>query len=184
MSRWWKFALLLAAIWLVAGLVIFAARAARPTPASLAAYIDAHPLDGRPPGERAKVIDRVADQLNKLNFDQRQELRRTKADRRLFSGMTPEEQRHFLDLTLPEGFRQLMIALNKMDPQRRQKIVQRALDDLDRETPAPEDRVDRALVQKMIAQGVDSFYSEANAEVKLEFAPVIEKLQRASQNAR
>lgn len=179
-----KFTLLLAAIWVVAAAIIFGARAARPTPESVAAYIKAHPLDDLSADERARVIDKVADQLNKLNFDQRQELRRIKTDRQLFAQMTPEEQRRFLDRTLPEGFRQLMVALNKMDPVKRQKIVQRALDDLDRETPDPDDRVDRAVVQKMIAQGMDSFYSEANAEVKLEFAPVIEKLQRATQNFR
>lgn len=184
MPRWLKFGVLLAAIWIAAGVVILVSRSARVTPESLAAYINAHPLENLSPAERAKVVSNVAGRLNKLNFDQRQQLRKTQIDRRLFEQMTPEEQRGFLDQTLPEGFRQLMIALNKMDPEKRGKIVRRALDDLEKETPEIDRRVDREMVQKMIAQGMDSYYSEASADVKLDFAPVIEKLQRNIQNMR
>ena len=46
------------------------------------------------------------------------------------------------------------------------------------------ERIDRVEVQKMLSQGMDSFYSEASADVKLDFAPVIEQIQRATQNMR
>lgn len=178
----WRAVWIFVAVWVIAGLVIFWTRASRPTPASLTAYIEKHSLENLNPSKRAEVIDTVADQLNKLNFDQRQELRRSKIDKRIFEQMTEEERKRFLDRTLPEGFRQLMIALNKMDPAKRKKIVERALNDLEKDSPEDMDRVDRAEVQKMISQGMDSFYSEASAEVKLDFAPVIEQLQRATQN--
>ncbi len=78
-----------------------------------------------------------------------------------------------------------MLALNKMDPEKRKKMVQRALDDIDKDTPEIGERINRAeAAQKMISQGMSSFYEEASAEVKLEFAPVIERLQRATQNLR
>jgi hypothetical protein len=178
----WKILALLAVIWAVAGGIILWTRHSRPTPASLAAYIENHPLEALPAGERAEVIRRVADQLNRLNFDQRQELRKSQIDRRFFAQMTPGERQQFLELTLPEGFRQLMLALNKMDPEQRQKMVRRALDDIERDTPEIHDRIDRDAVQKIVSQGLDSFYQEASAEVKLDFAPVIEKLQRATQS--
>lgn len=180
----WRIVGLFAAIWIVAGTVIFWTRAVRPTPASVEAYITKNPLENLPPARRSEVIERIAAQLNKLNFDQRQELRQTRIDRRLFEQMTPEERSRFLDLTLPEGFRQLMLALNKMEPERRKKIVQRALDDIEKDQPEATERIDREEVQKMISQGMDTFYSEASAEVKLDFAPVIEQLQRATQNMR
>jgi len=180
----WRAIGLLAAVWLVAAVVIFWARAARPTPASLSAYMEKHPLVNLAPAGRGKVIGQVAAQLNKLNFDQRQELRKSEIDRRLFEEMTAEERKRFLDLTLPEGFRQLMLALNKMDPAKRKKIVQRALDDIEKDHPEAKERLDRIEVQKMISQGMDSFYSEASADVKLDFAPVIEQLQRATQTMR
>ncbi|HRJ72333.1 MAG TPA: hypothetical protein PLS03_08905 [Terrimicrobiaceae bacterium] len=184
MQRIWKVAGILALVWLAAGAVIWFSRASRPTPESLAAYIAKHPLEGLAEARRAEVIGRAADQVNRLNFDQRQELRKLGADREFFRAMTPDERKRFLDLTMPEGFRQLMIALNKMDPAKRKKLVQRALDDIERDTPEINERIDRAEVQKMISQGVGSFYEEANADVKLEFAPVIERLQRATQNLR
>ena len=59
-----------------------------------------------------------------------------------------------------------------------------ALDDLEKDTPEINDRIDKAAAQKMISQGMDSFYQEASTEVKLDFAPVIEQLQRATQGLR
>jgi uncharacterized membrane protein len=180
----WKIIALLALVWALAGGVILWSRLSRPTPASVAAYLNSHPLEGRPVTERADIITRAANQLNRLNFEQRQELRKANIDRRFFQQMTEEERKHFLDLTLPEGFRQLMLALNKMNPEQRKKIVQRALDDIEKETPEIHDRINREAAQKMISQGMDTFYQEASAEVKLDFAPVIEELQRATQGLR
>jgi Mg/Co/Ni transporter MgtE len=180
----WRIIGLLVLVWAIAGGVILWTRASRPTPASVAAYVNGHSLEGLPTADRAKVIEKVAGQINSLNFDQRQELRKSKIDRRFFEQMTEEERKRFLDLTLPEGFRQLMLALNKMNPEQRKKIVQRALDDIEKDTPEINDRIDREAVQKMISQGMDSFYQEASAEVKLDFAPVIEELQRATQGMR
>ncbi len=180
----WRAISIFVAIWIVAGTVILWTRSTRPNPASLAAYIDQHSITDLAPAERTKVIDHVADQLNKMNFDERQELRKTQSDRRLFMQMNSEEKKRFLDLTLPEGFRQLMVALNKMEPAKRKKIVQRALDDIEKDSPTDSERLDRAEVQKMIGEGMDSFYSDANAEVKMDFAPVIERLQRSTQNMR
>jgi hypothetical protein len=171
-------------VWLIAAAIILYTRMARPTPEKLSSYIEKHPLENLAGAQRSEVIQNVAEQLNRLNFEQRQELRRLRADRKIFEQMTPEERSRFMDLTMPEGFRQLMLALNNMDPERRKKMVQRALDDIDRDTPEIGERIDRAEVQKMISQGMSSFYEEANAEVKLEFAPVIERLQRATQNLR
>ena len=180
----WKVIAILAVVWLVAGAIIFFTRVARPTPERLSAYIDQHPIENLAGTQRAEVIQKVADQLNRLTFEQRQELRKLRADRRLFEQMTPEERSKFMDMTMPEGFRQMMLALNKMDPEKRKKLVQRALDDIDKDTPEIGSEINREQVQKMISQGVGSFYEEANADVKLEFAPVIERLQRATQNLR
>lgn len=180
----WKIIALLILVWAVAGGVILWSRLSRPTPASVTAYLNSHSLEGRSAQDRAAVIARAADQINRLNFEQRQELRKSKIDRRFFEQMTEEERKNFLDLTLPEGFRQLMLALNKMNPEQRKKIVQRALDDIEKDTPEVHDRINREAAQKMISQGMDTFYQEASAEVKLDFAPVIEELQRATQGLR
>ena len=51
------------------------ARSAKTTPESLMRYIEAHRPEGRAAGERAKLIDTVADQLNHLSYEERRELR-------------------------------------------------------------------------------------------------------------
>ncbi len=180
----WRIVGLVALVWVVAGGVILWTRAQRPTPERLVAYIDSHSLESRSPADRQEVIRHVADQLNRLTFEQRQKLREIRKDRKMFDEMTPEEQDLFLDLTLPEGFRQMMVALNKMKPEQRKKIVERALENLSRDRPEGVEPVDQKDVQKVISQGMDSFYKDASAEVKLEFAPVIEELQRATQRGR
>lgn len=180
----WRVLIILAAVWLVAGGVIWWTRVARPTPEAVTAYIAKHPIDSLPDNKRAEVIDTVVSQLNRLNFEERQKVRKSGIDRNFFAKLTPEERQHFLDATLPEGFRQLMLALNKMKPEERKKIVQRALDDLAKENPESNSRIDEKEVQKMIGQGVESFYQDASAEVKLDFAPVLEQLQRATQRGR
>jgi len=71
-----------------------------------------------------------------------------------------------------------------MKPEERKRIVRRALDDLQRENPDVVARIGDADVQKVISQGLSSFYEDADSTVKLDFAPVLEELQRATQNLR
>lgn len=177
-------------IWLVALAGIHWARSMKPTPASMEAYLATRgDLSSLTEAERTEVIDRMARDLNRLTLEQRQELRRgnSRFDT-FFAQLTPAERSDFLDRTLPEGFKQMMLAFNKMEPAKRKKFVQRALDDLDKiesEGMRPADRaLEDAQAQKIINQGLDSFYNEANADVKLEMAPVIERMQQVMQNVR
>ena len=184
MRIWKTAAVALVAIWVVAGVAIFFSRAIRPTPESLAAYIRDNPIEGLTPDRRAGVIEGVADRLNRLTFEQRQQLRETRIDRKFFEQMTPDERRAFLESTLPEGFRQLMLALNKMKPEERKRIVNRALDDISRDSPEIAERIEDEDARKMLSEGLGAFYEDASADVKLDFAPVIEKLQQATQGMR
>lgn len=184
MPAWAKALLVLLVVWLVAAVIIGLARSQRPSGEALVAYIETHPLTDLEGAEREKVIANVVRQLNRLDFEERRILREGGADRRLFEQMNDEERREFLEATLPEGFRQLMLALNKMEAQERQRIVRRALEDLERDNPEMAGRWDDENARKLLSQGLDSFYEEASAEVKLDFAPVIERIQRATQNLR
>lgn len=170
--------LILAGIWCVAGVVLLFSRSASPSPEKLRAYIVAHPLEGMAEPGRAAILEKTASQLNRLDFDQRRELREGAVLRTFFEGLTPAERSRFLDLTLPEGFRQMMSALNKMTPEKRQRLVRRALDDIQKNSPQSAERINEEEVKKILGQGVSSFYEEASSDVKLDFAPVLEELQR------
>ena len=184
MKLFWRTAAVLIAIWGLAAVVIWVSRSASPTPEKLKAYVGSHSLAGAGDAERARILEKTAAQLNSLTFEQRRELRESGAVRGFFENLTPAERARFLDLTLPEGFRQMMSALNKMNPEKRQKLVQRALDDIRKNAPQSADRIHEDEVKKIVGQGVSSFYENANADVKLDFAPVLEELQKNLQSPR
>jgi len=89
--------------------------------------VQAHPIAGKPEGERGRIIEELAGQMNALPYDDRREVRMSRGTDRFFRDMTPAEQMRFLDLTLPTGFKQMMEALNKMTPEKRQNFVEKAL---------------------------------------------------------
>jgi len=175
----------LVAIWGIAALIVSWARSAAPTPVSVVELVESYPMADAVGADRDRHLRGVAVQLNRLNFEQRRELRNAPAFQNFTDSMNPEEMAVFLDLTLPEGFRQLMVALNAMTPERRKQIVERALADLEengmRDAPRAEDD---ANARKIINEGLSSFYEDANVEVKLDFAPVIEQIQRSLQVGR
>ena len=182
---WLKLLGVLAIIWLVAGTVIFFARSAKVTPESLVAYADTHPIDGKPAAERAKIIEKLAGQMNELAYEDRRGVRMSKGLDGFFKALTPEEQTRFLDLTLPTGFKQMMDALNKMTPEKRQQFVEKALTDMKKhEGERPPDAELDANAKKIIDQGFKTFYSDASADVKMDVAPLIEQLQKNLQGVR
>jgi hypothetical protein len=187
---WFKALLLLAAVWLVAGGMMWWAKASRPTPEKLLAYVEKNPIAGKAPATRGEIVKEVAGQLNRLSFDERQELRLGQKLDLFFRELTPAEQSRFLDLTLPEGFKQMFDALNKMEPEKRKKFVERALRDMKEqegmEIPAEvrERFASDGNVQKIVNQGLKSFYNEASAETKMDVAPLIEQMHRNLQGLR
>ena len=176
---WLKLIAALALVWLVAGSVVFFARRAKVTPETVATYVAAHPVEGKAPAERAKIVEKLAGQMNQLAYEDRRGVRMGKGLDGFFRGLTPEEQARFLDLTLPTGFKQMMAALNKMTPEKRQSFVTKALEDMKkREGERPPDEQLDANARKIMDQGFKTFYSEASAEVKMDVAPLIEQLQK------
>ncbi|HEX8313061.1 MAG TPA: hypothetical protein VF614_17180 [Chthoniobacteraceae bacterium] len=184
-SLWIKAAVVLAGVWLVAGGLILWARHARPTPESIAKLVEQQQLEGRSTADRMRALEKVADQLNALDYEQRREVRLSRKLDRFFRALTPEEQARFLDLTLPSGFKQMMEAFNKMEPEKRKKFVERAVNEMkEREGEQRGPGSDDPNVGKIIDQGLRSFYSDASAEVKMDLAPLIEQMQQNLQGFR
>jgi len=178
MKFWRNILVALVLLWVVAGAIVYGVRQARPSAQSLSEYLAKHPLGDRTGAARAKIIMRVGDMLNGLTFEDRQSLQRTGVTRDFFKELTPEEQAAFLDATLPAGFKQMMDAFNKMEPEKRRKFVERALEEAKKhQGDAPPPGYDDQLAQKMVSQGLRSFYTDASADVKLDLAPLIEQMQ-------
>ena len=186
---WYQAVAVLTAIWLVAGGVILWARNARSTPEAIVAYVEKNSVEGKSVEERADVMKKVADRLNRLNYEERQEMRMGRKLDAFFRNLTPDEQGRFLDMTLPAGFQQMMDAFNKMEPRKRKEFVRRALNEMreNEDIEVPDEArpsVDDPQVQKIINHGMKSFYSEATAETKMDLAPLIEQMQRNLQRLR
>lgn len=178
-SHWIKAIAALAAVWLIAFAVIKLVERAKPTPEKLIVFVAGHPVDGRSPAQRDKVIDSVAQQLNALEYEQRRDIRVNKKLESFFKSLTPSEQERFLDLTVPAGYKQMMEAFNKMAPLKRKQMVEKAMTQIREQTiDEAKPQMDDPHVRKMIDQGLQSFYSDASAETKMDLAPLIEQIQK------
>ena len=178
MNTWLKAALALAAVWIVAGLGLWTLHATRPTPESVTAFLDGSNVATKAGREREKVIGRAASQLNDLTFEQRQTLQKNGSTRRFFTALTKDEQSRFLDATLPADFKQMMEVFNKMDPAKRKEFVARAVDEMKKHAGEPPPGMDEALRERIVDQGLKSFYTDADAGTKIDFAPLVEQMQR------
>jgi predicted ATPase len=183
MKFWLKTAGLIAGVWIIAVVVIHFANVSRPTSTSVAMYAHGVDLASLQGDARARAIERMENMVNRLSFDERQQLDRDGAARRFFHELSPEEQGAYLDATLPTGFQQLMDSFNKMDPARRKQIVNDALARMkEHEGDSPPPGANSNIAQHVIDQGLKSFYRDANADVKLDLAPLIEQMQRNLQH--
>jgi hypothetical protein len=187
MNYWAKIGLTLVAVWALAGGVIYWARHSQPTPESTAAYLRNANLAGKTGDARARILRKTADMFIGLSFEDRQRLQREGATRDFFRALTPAEQEAFLDATLPSGFKQMMDSFNKMEPAKRKQLVDRTLNDMKRrneerqqrgDAPPPPTEEQERLGQRIVDQGLRSFYKDANADVKLDLAPLIEQMQK------
>jgi hypothetical protein len=182
MPFWVKCALILAGVWLVAGAAIYWARQATPTAASVTAYLHKNQLASQAGSARDRTIAAVETQLNEISLDERQRLQRSGAIRDFFLTLTPSERLAFLDATLPANFKQWMEAFNKMDHAQRQKIVDRTLAEMKaHEGEGQPPGQDNQIAQHFVDQGMRSFYKDADADTKLDLAPLIEQMQKNSQ---
>jgi hypothetical protein len=178
--NWIKVVAILAALWLSVWGAITLVRRNQPTPDRIVAYASANTLEGRPAAERAKIIEAVASQVNRLEYDQRRELNQHRKLDSFWNSLSAEERARYLDLVLPTGFKQMMENFNKMEPGKRKRMVQKAVDDLRaRSGDAPPRDMDDAQLKKIVNQGLQSFYSDATIEAKMDALPFIEALEQS-----
>ena len=178
MKLWLTTGALVVTVWLVAALIIHFANASHPTAATVSAYAGSIDLDTLQGDARARAIARMEDMINHLTFAERQQLDRDRVSRQFLHKLSPDEQDAYLDATLPTGFDQMMDAFNRMDPLKRKQFVANALEHM-KEHPGdgPAPGADANMAQHVVDQGMKSFYREADADVKLDLAPLIEQMQ-------
>ncbi len=157
-----------------------------PTPEKLVAYVEGNPLDEIDDADkRREVIGRVADMLNQMEpGDVRRlaEERETDPRRGFFEGMTGEEQRYFMEKRVGKAFDQMMQAFNEMEREERHRVVERTLRQMrqDGERSGGIGRLEESdpeMAEKIVNEGLRAYYQEADADTKLDLAPVLEQMQ-------
>ena len=177
--NWIKISVLLVLVWGVIGGAIWMVRKNRPTPERIAKFVGANSLEGKPPADRTKLIEEVAKKVNRLEYEQRREMDKQRKLEVFWKAMNGEERSRYLDLVLPSGFKQMMENFNKMEPGKRKRMVQKAVDDLREHGGDREKRdVNDPQFRKIIDQGLKSFYSDATLDAKMDALPFLEALEQ------
>ena len=171
--------MVLAALWLAVGGMVMWVHGKKPTPERVAAYVKANPIEGRSSSERMKIIEAVASQVNRVEFEQRREMDRQRKLESFWAGLTPAERMHYIDLVMPKGFKQMMENFNKMEPAKRKKLVQHAVEELrSHSDEQPPRDVTEEQMRKIVNQGLKAFYSDATIEAKMDALPFLEQLEQ------
>ena len=177
--NWIQLVLLVAVLWAIVAVTISIVRRSRPTPESIATFVEGNSLDGKAPGERAKIIEAVAAKVNGLEYEQRRELDKQRKMLPFWNAMNAEEKSRYLDLVLMKGFKQMFENFNKMEPGKRKRMVQKAVEDLhSRDGDRPERAMDDPQVRKIVDQGLKAFYSDATIDAKMDALPFLEALEQ------
>ena len=178
--NWIKVTAALVLVWLVIAGAIWIVRRNRPTPERIAEFVAANSLEGKEPGDRAKLIEAVAGKVNRLDYEQRRELDKQRKLMTFWVSLNDQEKSRYLDLVLPSGFKQMMENFNKMEPSKRKRMVEKAVEELRARGGDPEGRrLNDPQFRKIVDQGLKSFYSDATIDAKMDALPFLEALEQS-----
>lgn len=156
------------------------------TPETVIAQIAAEPLSTA--ADREANLRALAESVNRLPGAARMDSQLGEALRGHFAEMTPKEQSLYLDLTLPRGFEELMLAFNAMEGPERRRIVSEATARMDEEIAKsggrPPEGLNEGQLQRVVDQGMKSFLSDASAETKMDLQPLVHRMQGVMQGLR
>lgn len=141
---------------------------------------------------RAKALQELADNLNRLSAEERRRIRLSQSRDRLFNQMTEEEKAKFIEATMPTGFKQMITSFEQLPEDKRKKAIEGAIKRMkDRHDPdfisgdgASRPPLSEDLQKRIVGVGLSTFYKESSAQTKAEVAPLLEELQRTMESGR
>ncbi len=137
--------------------------------------------------ERKEHIDRVIIQVNLLNFEQRRQMREADGDqdtgRMFMESLTDDEKGYFMKETVEQHFKSVMKAFNQMSREERQRVVDQARKDMQRNRVEGQNMErlqerDEKVFQQVVEKGLGAYYEDASAETKMDLAPLMEEMQQ------
>lgn len=191
-------ALALAVIWAAALTVYRIAENSKVTAEKVKSYADSIELSRLSGEQRAGALQRLADMLNRLPYDERRRARLEGASWRLLEQMTEQEKGTFIEATMPTGFKQMLTAFEQLPEDKRGRAITDAVrrlreaqtrlgvqgDDMSMGGSNGPPPLSPDLQAKIRTIGLKAFYSQSSAQTKAELAPVLEELQRIMESGR
>jgi uncharacterized membrane protein len=189
----------LLAIWAIAIAGFTIARNSKVTAEKVRAYVESTDLSKLKGEARAKALRKLADMLNRLSIEERQQARMERLATAWFNEMTEDERAQFIEATMPTGFKQMLTAFEQLPEDKRRRTVEDAFRRLkEQESKArsgdfggsPETLTNqppvlsKELEAKIRTIGLQTFYSQSSAQTKAELAPVLEELQKVMESGR
>jgi hypothetical protein len=193
------FALLaVASAWLLAWGGYALAQHFKVTAEKLRVFVEGTDLNGLSDEARARALRKLADMVNALPAEERQQARLNHLWGQWFNEMTDDERGAFLDATLPSGFKQMLSSFENLAPDKRQKTIDTAIKQLkDARDATPEEFQKKSarqntnapvlsedLQRKVVFTGLQSVYGNSSAETKAELAPLLEEVQKNMESGR
>lgn len=137
---------------------------------------------------REEEIRRVAEMVNRLDFNERQKNRENRSGEEFFRKLSTKEKNLFIDLTIIESMGRFMEALDQMPVEQRKKFVEQGLKEI--EAGRTEEEMERAkeldsdLLAKISQEGMRAYFDKASADTKLDLAPLMQAMNEVMQGLR
>jgi len=137
--------------------------------------------------QRKEQLDKIIVEVNLLDFDQRRRMREEDRDqeqwRAFMESLSEEERGYFMKETVEQHFKSVMKAFNQMSREERQRVVDQARKDMQRNQVDGQNMErlqerDEKVFQQMVDKGLSAYYEEASAETKMDLAPLMEEMQQ------
>jgi hypothetical protein len=137
--------------------------------------------------QRKEHLDKVITQVNLLDFDQRRRMREVDGNqenwRAFMESLSDDEKGYFMKETVEQHFKSVMKAFNQMSKEERQRVVDQARKDMQRNQVEGQNMErlqerDEKVFQQVVEKGLGAYYEDASAETKMDLAPLMEEMQQ------
>lgn len=137
---------------------------------------------------RKEELRKLADLVNRLDFQEREKNRENRSGEEFFRKLAPDEKGLFIELTIAESMGRFMEALDTMSPEQRKKFVAQGLKDIQegrtREEMARTEALGTELLDKVSEEGMKAYFEKSSADTKLDLAPLMESMNEIMQGLR
>lgn len=137
---------------------------------------------------REKELHRIAEMVNRLDFQEREKNRENRTGESFFRKLAPGEKSLFIELTIVESMSRFMESLDAMKPEQRKKFVEQGLKEINegrtKSEMARADELGADLLDKISQQGMKAYFDKSSADTKLDLAPLMEAMNETMQGLR